>query len=523
MPFKSVHARFILVLIPLFVTSFVLLSAFTYYLARDELMHNAVLLSRSIGSEAALRARLAIDDIHLPLKLATSNRAVVSGESDDILPVLSRIKASSRMINQTFYIRPDGITLRADGKILDRSSREYFKEVIKTKEPYISKPFLGETTKKLQAMVLQPVLREGELSGILMASVHLDHLMTEILSVGLINEGSVYITDGDGFVVGCSENGSTLIGTPAFDWKNAQSEGYPFDPRISSSLHTAVSTGEQTVTRFKASDSSKQFATITPFKLSGNVWTIISTRPLAQVTEPARRLMRIMAFVFFVVLSISVVAILVFAHSIARPLETLAHELKQLNVSKDKSEADSLDEIEVLADGLGRMRELHDKSVHYEQKASFDELTGLFNRFGLWRAAKELVEENQGGRAFLIFADLDHLKHINDEIGHAAGDLALKTAATLLRDGLGTDAVIGRMGGDEFVAFMTAGDVDPLGSIRERAARFNEKSGLPYYVELSTGMTEFVCNEDTDLGTLLEKADECLYEAKARRRATSIR
>ena len=173
------------------------------------------------------------------------------------------------------------------------------------------------------------------------------------------------------------------------------------------------------------------------------------------------------------------------------------------------------------------IRILNDQSQQFERKATQDELTGLLNRFGFVSRVDSTIAGHNEERAILAFADLDHLKHINDTLGHAAGDAAITTAADLLRQGFGPSAVIGRMGGDEFVVFscLRPGEKpgDMLDKVRELSAAYNAKSRKPYYVEISLGVTEFLCSESINLSQLLKKADDCLYEAKQRRRTTSIR
>ncbi len=518
MSVSTVNARFMKVLLPLVVLCFLVISGVTYYLASEMLTGNMVMVSRCIGKEAALRMQLLVADIHLPLKVASANHAILTAEEPEALAYLNDVRKASPLIAQTFFIRPDGRTLRADGVHLDRSSRAYVKKVIDTKQPYISQPFIGETTKTMQTMVLQPILEDGQLRGILMASIYLSDLTQQALQGEIFPDGRVYITDGDGFVAGCSDDPS-IVGVLA---------DLVADPKLAEALHQAIKSQEQTFTNCRAPDGQEQFAMVTPFELSGNRWTIISSYPLAKVTAPARRLLRISAVVFLLILIVAALIIRFFARSISEPLQNIAHEFQKLHgdsraVADDGNDAE--DEIGILAEGVARMRAIHDQRQHFEQKATSDELTGLLNRFGFKRQVRAAVAEHAGHAAVLAFADLDHLKHINDQVGHAAGDDAISTAARLLRQGFGEKAIIGRVGGDEFVVFSCKGDGEPgtVERTRRLAADYNEDSGKPYYVELSIGVTEFVCHPDTDISRLMKTADVCLYEAKQRRRQTSIR
>ena len=517
MLFSSVHARFMKVLLPLVILCFALIAGVGYFMAGEMLTEDAIALSRSVSSKTALRMQLSIDQIHLPLNLAVTHHAILSAEESEILAFLSAIRQSSPLIAQTFLIRPDGTTLRADGVHLDRSSREYFQRVRQTKQPYISKPFLGETTRKMQTMVLQPILEEGRLLGILMASIHLSTLAEEALQEEVVAEEALYITDGDGFVVGSSEDGA--IATVLSDRVAS--------PELAAAFREAITDQRQTVVKYRAADATERFATVTPFELSGNRWAIVSSCPLYQVTAPARRLLRVTVAIFLASLLLGVLIIRRFARTIAAPLQDIAQKFQEIQESHGGRPTTETppDEIGVLASGVAEMRVMHDQRLQFEQKASSDDLTGLLNRFGFKRQIRAAIAENDGCAAILAFADLDHLKDINDRIGHAAGDDAIVTAAHLLRQGFGEAAIIGRVGGDEFILFCCEKDGarDAIGKTRALMARYNENNQKPYYVELSIGIVEFTCGPGVTVSELMQKADARLYEAKKHRRDTSVR
>jgi len=154
--------------------------------------------------------------------------------------------------------------------------------------------------------------------------------------------------------------------------------------------------------------------------------------------------------------------------------------------------------------------------------SEYDELTKLLNRRGFVEQALSLLAKSTGSRAFLIFGDLDHLKEINDVFGHSEGDFAIKHIADRLRAILPEGTICGRIGGDEYVAFVLSDEEN----FRERietefkaaGQSFNETSDKPYYVEMSLGIQEFICSPEVDFSEMMKKSDELLYVAKANRR-----
>ena len=149
-----------------------------------------------------------------------------------------------------------------------------------------------------------------------------------------------------------------------------------------------------------------------------------------------------------------------------------------------------------------------------------DVLTNVYNRRGFLVNSQKAVNdpENAGKNAIIAYVDMDNLKMINDVYGHDEGDFALKETAEILKDAFRSSDVIGRFGGDEFVAFAMVGVDNYEERIKERidiiTKKHNDIVKKPYYIEMSTGVCEFVINVNLDIYEILDKADEKLYEEK---------
>ena len=169
-------------------------------------------------------------------------------------------------------------------------------------------------------------------------------------------------------------------------------------------------------------------------------------------------------------------------------------------------------------------QELEEKNRILSVISTRDELTQLLNRRGFMEKAIDLIRENEGEKAYLVFADVDHLKEINDCFGHAAGDFAISTASDYLRKCSPEGAIIGRIGGDEYVSMFTASSLKAEKSfvdlVKEHAAEFNKTCTQPFYVEMSVGVHPFVCDPKADLSDIFKYSDAVLYEQKSKRRAS---
>ena len=157
----------------------------------------------------------------------------------------------------------------------------------------------------------------------------------------------------------------------------------------------------------------------------------------------------------------------------------------------------------------------------------YDALCNVYNRRGFIEQALRLNQRNIDRRAFLVFADLDHLKKINDTFGHAAGDDALRTVSDIFKRIIRVGDLIARIGGDEFVG-MFIGDITNFREnfecrIKQATDAYNLHSDKPYYVDISVGITDFTCMQDFDIGRIIDKADQYLYQAKKRKRASILK
>jgi len=162
------------------------------------------------------------------------------------------------------------------------------------------------------------------------------------------------------------------------------------------------------------------------------------------------------------------------------------------------------------------------KEKHMESIAISDPLTGVLNRRGFERdATRRLRDSDDDATGAFLFIDLNAFKQINDRYGHEVGDQLLITAAERLRKGLRSCDIIGRPGGDEFVALVP--DVRAL--VAERLAKRLTRSLEQKYLigerklscPASIGLALYPEHASTLTG-LLRAADAAMYRAKARSR-----
>ena len=136
------------------------------------------------------------------------------------------------------------------------------------------------------------------------------------------------------------------------------------------------------------------------------------------------------------------------------------------------------------------------------------------------RLAEEMSRSKResGYRFSVIVVDVDNLKRINDQIGHAAGDEALRWVAQFLREGLRLHDICARLGGDEFLLILPAcGDKDAHDFIERLHRRWRASAERDASVAaISVGSASYPTHGST-LPELLAVADDAMYTQKRRR------
>jgi len=150
-----------------------------------------------------------------------------------------------------------------------------------------------------------------------------------------------------------------------------------------------------------------------------------------------------------------------------------------------------------------------------------DELTGLLNRRGFnMLADKQLSSAQREDRdIYILFADLDGLKDINDSYGHTAGDLALTLMAEAIKSTFRESDITGRVGGDEFAVLMiSSDDAEDEGSSIERldsaVNKVNERSMIDFQLSISSGISKAPARDIENIEKLMSIADKRMYRKK---------
>ena len=150
--------------------------------------------------------------------------------------------------------------------------------------------------------------------------------------------------------------------------------------------------------------------------------------------------------------------------------------------------------------------------------AQHDAMTGIYNQKATANLVKQSLDSQYRNMAAFLFIDVDNFKMVNDTLGHQKGDQILCFLAARLEEISGRHGIAGRLGGDEYLLYLTA---IPYGQELEKTAlqichifnTYPNKSLQNMDVSCSVGISIYP-RDGTDYETLLQKADQALYTSK---------
>ena len=175
--------------------------------------------------------------------------------------------------------------------------------------------------------------------------------------------------------------------------------------------------------------------------------------------------------------------------------------------------------LSVSIESVQKKKQLQAANSRLDNLYVHDELTGLFNRFGLDRfggiAYEHLLRDFKV--AYFIFVDIDNMKLINDVCGHDMGDCAIRDTADIIRRAMrGENAFAMRYGGDEFLLICRR---DLIPKLQGELALLKSSSQYPYDLSLSMGSYMVEADDHYAMMDAIKLADARMYEIKRARKA----
>ncbi len=332
--------------------------------------------------------------------------------TDDNMDMLASLRNYTDL-ELTALILPDGTAYYDNGQIKNVAHRRYFSESI-AGERSLSDPLESSVDNEMRVILSVPVKKDGEVVGVLGGSYNVTALSHIMLNDAFDGIGYSLIVTKDGDIIaydGEAAYQTVSYGENFYDFYNGKKllNGDSLD-----SVKADFEEHRSGIVKMRPKNGGgyEQYLAYAPLEV--NDWMICYVLPVSDAQQPYRFISRNeTAFTggFFIMVIILIAYIMV-----------------RNNKSKKAL-------------------------IRY---ARTDAMTGLYNKTATEECINELMSKEDGTHlhAFVIF-DMDRFKHINDTYGHAFGDVVIKSFGALLKEHFRSQDIVGRIGGDEFVVFMT--------------------------------------------------------------------
>jgi diguanylate cyclase (GGDEF)-like protein len=340
----------------------------------------------------------------------------------------------------------------------------------------------------------------GAFLGVLTAKLNLRAVNEVLTSFAARASGYLYVITSDGTIVTAAPDpgitpGSTKVSAEALD-------------RLSEDEGTAV--------EYTGLDGAPAVGTL--HRIRRLHWAVVAELPSAEAFRQVTRLRNItVAVVAGLLLAVGGLSYFL-ATLIVRPLDRLSAGAAKV------AGGDLTVDLPVGGGEVGYLTTVFNEMVarlrgsreELERLSITDALTGLFNRRHLIEVlAAEVRRVDRHDRNFaVLMIDIDHFKEYNDQLGHLAGDEALRKVAAVISEGIRDVDAAARYGGEEFVVVLPETDADGAAEVAERIrARLGKEKFDGGKITLSVGVAEFPTHGKTP-DAMLAAADAALYEAK---------
>lgn len=499
MQFNSLKTKFLAALLPLFIGSFIVFFAVSYYMSSSALKSDADDMAKRTGQVAALQIEEKFQRSVMTFKGLVHNKAIIHGDRVQREAALAAMKEKEGGDFAMFaFSDVDGHAFSDKGADMDRTTRGYIKQVRETKQPCITGPSVSGTSGKLSTIIAYPVLDEQEqLVGIVYGTIELDSINSLVGDIKFFDTGRVYVADEDGLVVAYAQQPEDI---GKMDLTQTETNGKTIDQKLVDGFKEAAGSKQQVVTQYRTSKGVDSLAVMTPVDLGYRHWVAVAVAPLSEVEASASTLMKTMLGLALLMLIIVSAVVIYISERLSKPVRTLRDECELINsgdLTKRPLCLDTTDELGALAHGFSDMRHtmrdlITSITKHAERvSASSEELTAAAQQTAeaSTSVATSVVDiaEGIGKQSESITATTATVKEISEQtenVANNASAIAIVTEQTVEAVKHGQAAI------QDIVTAM--GDInDGTGTVKNTIAKLAKQSDeISKIVDVITGIAE---------------------------------
>lgn len=359
---SSIRRRLLVIIVSLLVISLAVLAGLSYYFSKQALSKSVDEVVTAIGTDYANRVQSAMKERIIFLQDVAANPYVINGDRQQLVAATSEAFKRNGNLDTLTFIGLDGKGVLVNGGAVLLGDRDYFKNVVNTKQPVISDPLVVKSTGKLSVNTAVPVMNNGALVGVLNGGASLSLLEDLVKNIKFKDSGYGAVFDDSGLLIAHGKR-PELIGKMSLSEKKLDPElnlgTTEIDDSLLSLFDSAVKTGKQVRGIYTFVDKTPYVGVFTPVELPGGQrWIVMVSAPEAEATREVGTLSKVMLIAALLCSLAGVLVVVYISAQFAKPIVKLRDEallLAEGDLQQRTVSIESQNEIGQLASAFGQM------------------------------------------------------------------------------------------------------------------------------------------------------------------------
>jgi len=389
--YHSVRYRLLMIIATLLLSTLLVVSGTSFYFAQQYLEDSIDATENSVADNFSFRIKTDMDILIVQLEDLASIARLQSGDKTQILPAISEAHKRIGKFESIVFASLDGLSINEAGAAINIVDRDYFKRVMEIKKPYVSNVLVSRVSNKSAVVLAVPVMRGGQLIGVLGGVYPLDSMTTIVKSIKYRAKGYGFIVDDSGVYLAHPTRPEQVghmnmkTGEMSAELQKKLGSNVKLDTRLIEKFKETSDKGVRTHVLYKSTAGIEQAGSLSPIELPGGQrWVLVLSTTLEDATSESTALTRMILGLSVICILLALAVTFWVSGSFIRPIIRVAavvQEIAQGNLKEitktitDKSEFGQLSDNVILMNQNLRELVRQIQSQAQQVAAASEELT----------------------------------------------------------------------------------------------------------------------------------------------------
>ena len=329
--YHSIRFRLMMIIGSLLIGTLLVVSGTSYYFARQYLSDSIDANEMSIAADYSFRIQSSMNTLIVQLEDLASIARLQSGDKAQIAPALQETHKRLGKFESILFASPDGVSINESNAIISVADRSYFKKALETKKPFVSEIIVSRFTGKRAVVLSVPVIRQGELIGVLAGVYQLDAITDMVKSIKYKQKGYGALLDDSGNYLAHAArpdqvgNANLKTGALSPELQNKLGSGAKLDTRLVEQFRQVADKDVRSHVAFRSIAGTDEAGSLNPLTLpGGQKWVLFLSTTAEDATSEATALTRIIFLLSVICILLALGVTFLISRSFVRPILRVA-------------------------------------------------------------------------------------------------------------------------------------------------------------------------------------------------------